>query len=727
MNHNLNRADGNRRKTAADILLAGAGGALLVSAFLALAGLVMSAGGPPDLVPQARSALNTFAWMFLYYLAVAFPLGLLAASAASLFFRQLSPVNILPLVIAALLGIAALVNAAAPTETGAPQILLSLLSNALLGITAAFGAGAAIIWLQNRRLGPWLLNAAVILTPLAVVLFALSVELRNHFAGDSPRRIMAVLLLLAGGLIALLLAAAFARMSQSSKRIGSVLFALGCAVLLAVSLTFGDRPGAFGNGSEPDDKTRSVVTAPAGSPQDPPNVILISIDTLRADGLSCYGNPRQTSPAIDGVASQGVRFQRAYSTSSWTLPAHASMLTGLYTASHGADKTLDQSTGKIADPLLAGIPTLAEKLRDRGYRTAGFISNPWVSSTFGLGRGFDEYDDRINKLGGFMNVKDSLVCRALRAAGIWSERDFDGSRKIEDFLPAVLDWIGNHSGDRFFLFLHFIEPHYVYEPPDRYRLDQSGRPIPIFRNIEHLISGNFSLPPSRLAELQILYEGEIKHIDNKLSELFDLLDRLKLTANTLLIITSDHGESLGEHGLWTHGNSLYEEQLHVPLIMRLPSVIPKARVVDNRLASLVDLMPTILDVVGAPPVQGVQGQSLRPVWEGRSDDVQRAVFAELRPDAGWRRINPDLGRGLRMIRTIDAKYIEGNEGQRELYFTAEDPGEEHNASDAQPELAQTLEQALHGWQAYTMPAGKPGSLKPSPVIIRQLRALGYIK
>jgi arylsulfatase A-like enzyme len=711
-----------RGQNAAYTLFAGAGGALLVSSFLALAGLALSAGGLPDMLPQARSVLNTFAWMFLYYLAAALPLGLLAAFAARLFLSRPSLANILTIVITALLAITALLNALVSTGTSVPHAALSLLNNAIIGIAAAFGTGAIISWLKNQRLGPWLLKAAVILVPLAVILLALNIELHKYVSSLNTRKIAGALLLLAGGVVALLLAAIFSRISSAARRICSALFALACAGLVIVSLAFGDRPVTKRDSGRDTGKAALVTSASSASP----NVILISIDTLRADGLSCYGNPHRTSPAIDGVAAKGVRFQRVYSTSSWTLPAHASMFTGLYTASHGADKTLDQSGGTVADALPAGIPTLAETLRNRGYRTAGFISNPWVSSVFGLGRGFDEYDDHTNKLGSFINVKDSLICRAFLAAGIWSEQDFDGSRKVDDFLPAAMDWITKHSRDRFFLFLHLIEPHYIYEPPEKYRLNPSGKPIPIFRDIKNLISGDYSLSPANLAGLQTLYEGEIKYIDERLSGLFALLDRTGLTGHTLLIITSDHGESFGEHGLWTHGNSLYEEQVHVPLIMRLPGAIPEARIIDNQLGSLVDLMPSILDIIGAPPAKGVQGRSLRPAWEGNGGEPPRAVYAELRPDASWRRTNGSLGRGQKMIRTMDAKYLEGSDGQKKLFLTREDPREDQNVVDKQPALAQTLELALHAWQAGTTPISKPNRLKLSPEMINQMRALGYI-
>jgi arylsulfatase A-like enzyme len=163
------------------------------------------------------------------------------------------------------------------------------------------------------------------------------------------------------------------------------------------------------------------------------------------------------------------------------------------------------------------------------------------------------------------------------------------------------------------------------------------------------------------------------------------------------------------------------------LIMRLPGVIPEARVIDNQLASLVDLMPSILDIIGAPPAKGMQGRSLRVAWEGGSQEAQQAVYAELRPATGWRSINPNLGRGMKMIQTLNAKYIEGNEGQRELYLTNEDPRDEHNALDRQADLAQTLGIALHAWQARTVPAGQAGRLKLTPERIRQLRTLGYIR
>jgi arylsulfatase A-like enzyme len=711
------------RQIALDVVFSGAGGGAVVAAFLVLVAMVWYRA---DLWARSSSVLGTFAWMFVHYLMATVAAGLFVSSLVHLLLRK-SPLRrriSLPVVIAALLSIAALVDAGVTSHVGARHTAVTWLSGAVVGISAAIGVGVAILWLKRHPSGNWLLSAGVVMIPVTMIITVLSIEMRRHVAAQSQQQLWISVIYLGGVVFASAAAVVFGRLSQRGKLIGSVLFALGCAALVTVPLSLGSRKAVASpefTGTAPD------ASGPSSGGSGTPNVLLISIDTLRADRLSCYGNRRLTSPAIDGIASAGVVFRRAYSTSSWTLPAHASMLTGMYSASHGADMSLNLSEAERFDPLSPGVPTLAEKLRERGYRTAGFVSNPWVGSTFGLARGFNEYHERLDRYPQFIGMTDSLLCRSMAALGICSARDYDGELRVDEFLPDVLEWLRKRSESPFFLFLHFMEPHTPYDPPEKYRLDASGRPIPIFREFDLLMSGKFSLPPARQTEVDRLYEGEISCLDDKLSELFGLLDHLGLTQNTLVIITSDHGESLGEHGLWTHGNSLYEEQVHVPLIMRLPGIIPAGRVIEYKLASLVDVVPSVLDLTGTPPALGVQGLSLRAAWESGTDRPLRAVFAELRPSVGWRRTNPDLGRGLRMIRTIDAHYIEGNDGPRELYRTAEDRLEEHNVIKTEPTLAQSLETALHGWQARTGPEGPVNRLNLTPETVKQLKALGYIR
>ena len=301
-------------------------------------------------------------------------------------------------------------------------------------------------------------------------------------------------------------------------------------------------------------------------------------------------------------------------------------------------------------------------MRRRGYLTAAFVSNAFTSSAFGLQRGFAEFHDRFDDPDRLRSLTGSLYWRAMLRLGIWSGNDFDAELRIDEILPEQVRWIERHAGEPFFLFLHYMEPHYLYEPPPEHRLRADGSAIPIFRELDPVLEGRFALPEERLADLDALYDGEIAYLDARLAELFAALERAGLREKTLLIITSDHGESLGEHGLWTHGDSLVEEQIRVPLILRLPGVIPAGVVVKNGLASHVDLAPTILELSGAHPnhepgwLSKARASARSGTLGWRSPRRDRAVYAEIRrtslaqPESGWA--------GEQHVRTADAKFVQ---------------------------------------------------------------------
>lgn len=294
------------------------------------------------------------------------------------------------------------------------------------------------------------------------------------------------------------------------------------------------------------------------------NVILISIDTLRADHLGCYGYGRDTSPNIDKFAKRSLLFEKSYSTTSTTLPTHASMFTGLYPLSHGVKKN-----GMI---LSDDFITLAELLQVRGYETAGIVSSVTISPAVNIHQGFNIYDYPQNSKSTSANI----------------------------LLERVQPWIEDNNQEKFFLFLHFFDPHSPYSPPEEYRTWGED---------------NISM-----------YDGEILFVDDILGNLFELLEQKDLFDNSVIVFTSDHGESLGEKGFFQHGKCLYEECTHIPLIIYWPNITHQR---GEYLASSIDLMPTIANIldinIDAIPQDGVN--LLDPVAGTRSHIfLQRRLF-----------------------------------------------------------------------------------------------------
>ncbi|MEI7837023.1 MAG: sulfatase, partial [Planctomycetota bacterium] len=264
------------------------------------------------------------------------------------------------------------------------------------------------------------------------------------------------------------------------------------------------------------------------------NVVLISIDTCRADRLSCYGYKRQTTPNIDALASNGVLFTSASTPVPFTLPAHSSMMTGTYPPTHGVRLN-------NGDHLADSNITLAEIMRDAGYQTAAFIGAFPLDRIFGLNQGFDTYDCQF---------------RAKRQMALYSERN------AEELTGPAMDWLGKNGKKPFLLFLHYYDAHFPYEPP----------------------------PPFNTTYAGDLYAGEIAYVDRCIGHVVDQLHAMGIYDNTLIIITGDHGESLGEHGEQTHGFFMYQGTLRVPLVIRAPVGSRNCQVNDN--VSLVDIVPT---------------------------------------------------------------------------------------------------------------------------------------
>jgi len=342
--------------------------------------------------------------------------------------------------------------------------------------------------------------------------------------------------------------------------------------------------------------------APPATPASPPplaptrGLVVISLDTLRADRLGAYGHPRPTSPFLDALAARAVLFERHYVQAPATLPSHMSIFTGLWPREHG-----------VVPPALVLSPeirTLPELLRHAGFRTAAFTEGGWMGEGFGFERGFERYEAREH------------------------ERD----TQVEETFARGLDFLARlGEGERFFLFLHTYSIHDPYAPPEPFRAElapeplPAGAPAPTGETLAAVSEGRLSLPEGTLPRYVDLYDASIRYVDSVVAELFDGLERLGLAGETTVIVTSDHGEEFSEHGRLAH-TQVYPETLHVPLLLVHPGLERGVRV--PALTRAIDLAPTLLElagVVGAPPMSGA---SLLPLVGRPEPAAPQEAFAE---------------------------------------------------------------------------------------------------
>ena len=466
---------------------------------------------------------------------------------------------------------------------------------------------------------------------------------------------------------------------------------------------------------------RSGEALPAGRPREGgrPNILLISIDTLRADHLGCYGYDRPTSPNIDSLARKGVLFEDAFSPASWTLPGHMSIFTSLYPSFHKL--THNAMLGNLR--LDSSERTITELLRGLGYRTASFVTHPFLAAAWGFDRGFDLY---VRKETGLANAAEQTE-RALR----WLEWHLYHERRgLEP------------SG--FFLFLHYIDPHETYKAPQPFRDRYTGSYEGQLRPDDHLVTVFLENDFESQADYQYtlaLYDGEISYVDHEIGRLLRSLDDLGLLDSTVIVLTSDHGEEFKEHGGMGHATTVYAEQLHVPLIISYPAGIAAGQRVSSQ-ASLVDIYPTLLGLIGEEIPVEAQGIDLgrflgKNTSNGRVVKPQRAAvppvqFAELGPLA--RSQEPPFYK--RAIRANKYKLIlnYGARGQptKELFDITTDPEEQRNLypsigkNASIRDLERQLMDFIKEGTAYNPEARNRNQIKVDEQIQEQLRALGYI-
>jgi len=337
---------------------------------------------------------------------------------------------------------------------------------------------------------------------------------------------------------------------------------------------------------------------------------LYVVDTLRYDAVQCDGNDTVHTPAMDRIAQEGLRFARAYAAASWTRPSMASLLTGVYPRTHGA-------LGRT-DALAAGMPRLAGELRRLGYRTAAVYANPNIGPPFGFAEGFDEFID-------------------LYPARYIHDRSAPPERvgTADNVVNRAIAWLRARPAKPFFLLVFSVDPHAPYEPPAPYNTlydrDYSGPIDGSIKNVFGLLAAAKmgQLPAARdIRHLRALYDGEVAFNDAQLSRLLGELDRLQVANSTVFLLTSDHGEEFYEHGSGDHGHSLYEELIHIPLLMRWPGHIAPGRVYGDAV-QLIDLYPTLLHIAAGHTSSTGPGRDLFDLLLGRDGArVASLAYAE---------------------------------------------------------------------------------------------------
>jgi arylsulfatase A-like enzyme len=483
-----------------------------------------------------------------------------------------------------------------------------------------------------------------------------------------------------------------------------------------------------------------------------PNVVLFVADTTRADDAF----DQSVAPTLAQLAEAGTRATRAFSTAPWTLPAHASMLTGSYPSKHGAyagHECLDGS-----------LPTLPALLGDAGYETACVSNNTWLSSASGFDRGFDEFRQMWQlvqsdtSLGEIVQVTEGsrveAVARKLfdgsplvngvnalyQALVRNRDRNDDGAARSTRWIE---NWLGERSGDRpFFLLANYLEPHLDYRPPRRLAEEHLPADVSYDEAMAvpqapwEYLAGNVTLSDRELRALRGLYRAEIAYVDEQIAALRDALREAGEWEDTVFAVTADHGENVGDHGLMDHQYCLYDTLVHVPLVLHGGEFTGYGEMTD--LVSLVDLAPTLLDAAGVRADDAratFQGRSFHPATHARSREF--VVSEYMAPQPSMAALEHHVGdlpahveaydRSLRAIRTRSHKLVRGSDGSRSLYDLRADPGETTDVAASNPRTTADLGETLDEWLDSFEHADVDDSVTIDSRRKAQLERLGYLQ
>ena len=481
-----------------------------------------------------------------------------------------------------------------------------------------------------------------------------------------------------------------------------------------------------------------------------PNVVVVVADTTRVD--DAYDS--QVAPTLAELAASGTRATQAVSAAPWTLPSHASLLTGAPPSAHGAHADHERLDDRL--------PILPEPFRAAGYETVCVSNNTWLSAESGFDRGFEQFQ-QMWQLVQSDNALSELVDETERSrARLVARKLFDGNPLVnaantlyrrlvrdrsddgaERSTAWIADWLADRSReDPFFLLVNYLEPHLEYRPPR----ETTERHLPDDATYEEAmavpqepwayLAGDLDLSERDLALLRALYRGEITYFDEQLAALRTALRAAGEWENTVLVVTADHGENVGDHGLMDHQYCLYDTLVHVPLVVHGGAFTGRSDLDD--LVSLMDLPPTLLDAAGidAPAVRdGFHGTSFHP--DAEASPREFVVSEYVAPQPSMAALERNLGRvperlrtydrSLRAVRTDDHKLIRGSDGSERLYDLDADPEETTDVSAARPDRVAELADALDDWLDSVDAAGDRESVSIGPERKARLERLGYLQ
>ena len=426
-----------------------------------------------------------------------------------------------------------------------------------------------------------------------------------------------------------------------------------------------------------------------------PNVLLVTLDTVRADHCSVYGYGRDTTPNLQRLAARSVIFESAYAPMATTGPSHATMFTSLYPRTHGFLKN-----GYVLDE---GFVTLGEMFHGMTYQTAAVVGSYAVSSKFGFSQGFDHFDDEFGS-GGYRSFKQT-----------WEGHTVDGlfDRDGSQVTDRAVRWLSDewNPSNPFFLWAHYFDAHAPYAP------------APGFRDVFHSDRDN----PESLASIESAYDEEILEVDHAIGRLFDFLDASDLVNSTVVVVIGDHGEGLMQHGHLEHGLQLYEEAVRIPFLISWPRRIKKSRSVVQPV-ELLDLMPTILDLVGCDKPGPGKGRSLRSVLvDDALLDPLHPVFFERRFYSPGRVGNFDVSGEKFAVRSGRWKFIVAKEeGTTELYDLTSDPGERLNLALRDADVSERMRRMIDRWYTINTPEARVQAEEIDEADLAGLRSLGYV-
>jgi len=477
--------------------------------------------------------------------------------------------------------------------------------------------------------------------------------------------------------------------------------ALTAAVAMAGVCVF---EGGFSN-------SLARVLAASSSASGSPNIVFITLDTVRADRLSSYGYSRDTTPHLDRFARRGVLFENAIAPSSWTLASHASMFTGLLPHQHGAGYDV---------PMPAGPRTLAEILHSRGYETAAFTSNfHYLERGWGLARGFETYED--NSISLRENLAQTFIGGSIIQPVYQNlvQYDYFNRRNAGDVNQNIFGWLKQRPRRPYFLFVNYLDAHEPYAAPRPYNHRFGAVPESLLRRLHHSAASPAATSPFNTDEQTSLiaaYDNCIAYLDGQVGRLLDFLRRSSDWENTIVIVTSDHGEEFGEHGRYSHGKDLYRETLHVPLIIAGPK-IPRGFRISHVVATQ-ELFSTVLDLAGGGNTP-FSRYSLARFWKPgfKPQPFDNIVVSELAFPWYWRQ----KASTVISVTTPEWQLLDDSTGRAQLYRWTQDPRETVNLAGSregsvvvrmlQRQMAETITNSVRPWQGadYLLHLGGGGS------------------